>query len=237
MAEATDRPAARIDGIRPGLRVMISGAGSGIGRAMVEVFAAHGARLHICDAVAAHLEDCLTTHPGVGGTLADVADEVQVAAWFRAAEAHLGGLDVLVNNAGIAGPTGPVEDISPEDWRRTIDVDINGMFYATRLGVPLLKQAAARHGEAAIVNLSSVAGKFGFARRTPYAFAKWGVVGLTQTIAKEYGPHGIRANIICPGGMDEPALREMYAQRAKNLGMTFEAELLEAPKEEAKAAS
>ncbi len=215
----------RIDGIRPGLRVMISGAGSGIGRAMVEVFTAHGARLHICDAVGNHLQDCVDAHPDVGGTVADVADADQVAAWFAAAESYLGGLDILINNAGIAGPTAPVEDISLADWRRTIDVDINGMFYATRLGVPLLKRAAQHHGEAAIVNLSSVAGKFGFARRTPYAFAKWGVVGFTKSLSIELGPFGIRANAIQPGVVDGERVRRVARDKAASTGRAAEAVL------------
>ena len=212
--------AASIAGIRPGLRIMISGAGSGIGRAMVAAFTAHGAKVHICDVSRQHLDDCLAAHPGVGGAVADAGDPDQVAAWFDAARDHLGGLDVLINNAGIAGPSKAIEDIAIEEWRRTIDVDVNGMFYCSRLGVPLLKAAAAEHGEAWMINLSSIAGKFGFSHRTPYAFAKWGVVGFTKSLAIELGGHGIRVNALQPGNVAGPRLEAVIAGKAKAMGVS-----------------
>lgn len=211
---------AGITGIRPGLRVMISGAGSGIGRAIAAAFVTHGAKVHICDVAQNHLDDCLAAHPGVGGVIADAGDPDQMAAWFEAAQKHLGGLDVLVNNAGIAGPSKAIEDISIDEWRRTIDIDINGLFYCSRIGVPLLKAAAAEHGEASIINLSSIAGKFGFSHRTPYAFAKWGVVGFTKSLAIELGGHGIRVNALQPGAVAGPRLESVIAGKAKATGQS-----------------
>ncbi len=189
---------ASITGIRPGLRVMISGAGSGLGRLMIDAFIGAGARVHFCDVVQSHLDECQTT-TGARGTLADVGDPVQVERWFADAQSFLGGLDVLINNAGIGGPTDFLENIKIEDWQRTINIDLNGMFYCARLGIPMLKEAARTHGDAAMINISSTAGRYGFVQRAPYAAAKWAVVGLTETLALELGPHGVRVNAIQPG--------------------------------------
>jgi NAD(P)-dependent dehydrogenase (short-subunit alcohol dehydrogenase family) len=128
---------------------------------------------------------------------------------------NLGGLDVLVNNAGIAGPTAKVEDIRPEDWDRCIAVDLNGMFYVTRKAMPLIKAA----GGGSIVNLSSIAGRFGFAMRTPYSAAKWAVVGFTQSLAVEAGPDGVRVNCIQPGIVEGERVDRIVADKAKALGV------------------
>jgi NAD(P)-dependent dehydrogenase (short-subunit alcohol dehydrogenase family) len=133
--------------------------------------------------------------------------------------ARLGGLDLLVNNAGIAGPTGAVEDISPADWRRTIDVCLTGQFLCARRAVPMLKAA----GGGAIVNLSSAAGRFGYAFRTPYAAAKWGVIGFTQSLAKELGPSNIRVNAILPGIIEGPRMTGVIEARARQVGVSYEA--------------
>src|SRR5205807_9568451 len=123
-------------------------------------------------------------------TEADVADVAQVDKLFEEVKKNLGGLDVLVNNAGIAGPTAKVEDIDPKDWDRTIAIDVNGMFYCTRKGMPMIKAA----GGGSIINLSSIAGRLPFPMRTPYSFAKFGVVGFTQSLAAEAGPDHVRVN-------------------------------------------
>ena len=125
----------------------------------------------------------------------DVSDPIQVERLFEDALAHLGGLDVLVNNCGIAGPTLPVEKIRPDDWQRTMAVNINSQFYCARLAIPFLKET----GGGSIINLGSTASLFGFALRSPYAASKWAVIGFTKTLALELGEFGIRANAICPG--------------------------------------
>ena len=130
----------------------------------------------------------------------------------------LGGLDVLVNNAGIAGPTGGVEEIAPADWRRTIDVCLTGQFLCAHHAVPLIKAA----GGGAIVNLSSAAGRFGYAFRTPYSAAKWGVIGFTQSLAKELGPANIRVNAILPGIVEGPRMTGVIDARAKQIGVSYE---------------
>ena len=145
--------------------------------------------------------------------------EADVARLFDDVKASLGGLDALINNAGIAGPTGGVEDIRPEDWRRTIDVCLTGQFLCAHHAVPLLKAA----GGGAIVNLSSAAGRFGYAFRTPYSAAKFGVIGLTQSLAKELGPANIRVNAILPGIVEGPRMTGVIAARAKQTGVSYEA--------------
>jgi NAD(P)-dependent dehydrogenase (short-subunit alcohol dehydrogenase family) len=202
-----------------GLRVVVTAGASGIGRAISDLLVARGARVHICDVSDEFLADFRATYRGTGLTKADVSSEADVARLFADVKAALGGLDALINNAGIAGPTGGVEDIRPEDWRRTIDVCLTGQFLCAHHGVPMLKAA----GGGAIVNLSSAAGRFGYAFRTPYSAAKWGVVGFTQSLAKELGPANIRVNAILPGIVEGPRMTGVIAARAKQTGVTYEA--------------
>lgn len=205
--------------VRPiqGLRVLVTAGASGIGGAITTALAAAGARVHVCDVSEAALAAYGQEMPGVASTLADVSDEGAVSRLFEDVEANLGGLDVLVNNAGIAGPTGAVEDIDISEWRRCIDVDLTGQFLCTRLAVPLLKRA----GGGSIVNISSAAGRFGYAFRTPYAAAKWGVIGLTQSLAKELGPANIRVNAILPGIINGPRMENVIRERARQMDVPY----------------
>ena len=201
-----------------GMRVLITAGGGGIGRIMVETFVQAGARVHTCDVVPALLEELKRASPAVGSTLCDVSDLRQVDQLFADVSRHLGGLDVLVNNAGIAGPTGKVEEISIEDWRRCIDIDLNGMFYCTRLAMPMLKAA----GGGSIINLSSAAGRLGFPYRTPYAAAKWGVVGFSKSLSMEVGTDHIRVNAIQPGVVEGERIDRVIEAKAKALGISSE---------------
>ena len=169
----------------PGLRVIVTAGASGIGRAIADLLIARGAQA--CTSATSPTNSSPISAPRIrdaGATKADVASEADVERLFAEARASLGGLDALVNNAGIAGPTGGVEEIAPADWRRTLDVCLTGQFLCAHHAVPLLKAA----GGGAIVNMSSSAGRFGYAFRTPYSAAKWGVIGFTQSLAKELGP-------------------------------------------------
>ncbi|MHA1153295.1 MAG: SDR family NAD(P)-dependent oxidoreductase, partial [Alphaproteobacteria bacterium] len=157
--------------LKPGFRVLITAGAAGIGRAIADTFADQGARVWVCDISDEALEACRATRPDYGVVRCDVAEAGQIDAFFDQAIAELGGLDLLVNNAGIAGPTAGVEDIGPADWRRTVDINLNSYFYCARRATPLLKAA----GDGAMINISSVAGRLGFAQRTPYAATKWAV--------------------------------------------------------------
>ena len=198
-----------------GQRVIVTAGAAGIGRAIAGQFMAGGARVFICDVEAAALDEFRKAHPKAGATIADVADAQQVDHLFAEAAKFLGGLDVLVNNAGIAGPTGPVEKLSQEDWRRTLAINLEGQFLCTRRAVPLLRQA----GGGTIINLSSAAGRFGFAQRTPYSASKWGVVGFTKSLAVELGADNIRVNAILPGAVDGPRIRRVIAAKAEAVGV------------------
>ena len=200
-------------------RVLITAGAGGIGRAIAETFVKAGAKVHICDVAQAAM-DATVQALGVGATLCDVSDLSQVERMFADVKTHLGGLDVLVNNAGIAGPTGRVEEISIEDWRRCIDIDLNGMFYCTRLAMPMLKAA----GGGSIINLSSAAGRLGFPYRTPYSAAKWGVVGFTRSLSMEVGQDNIRVNAIQPGVVEGERIDRVIDAKAKALGISFEAQ-------------
>ena len=201
------------------LRVLVTAGAGGIGRAIAMTFVEHGARVHICDIDHNALEEMKAAAPAVTRTVADVSSRAEVDRLFADVKQTLGGLDVLVNNAGIAGPTAKVEDISPEEWERCIAVDLNAMFYCTRLAMPLIKAA----GGGSIICLSSAAGRLGFAQRTPYAAAKWAVVGFTKSLAIEAGPEGVRVNCIQPGNVAGERIDRVIEAKAKALGITFEA--------------
>jgi NAD(P)-dependent dehydrogenase (short-subunit alcohol dehydrogenase family) len=200
------------------LRVLVTAGAAGIGRVIARTFAEHGARVHICDIDERALAGARQELPAVTQTVADVAKLADVERLFDDVKKFLQGLDVLVNNAGIAGPTGKVEDIRPEDWERCIAVDLNGMFYCTRKAMPLIKQA----GGGAIINLSSAAGRLAFPMRTPYSAAKWAIVGFTESLAAEAGPDKVRVNCIQPGIVEGERIERVIAAKAKGLGSTNE---------------
>jgi NAD(P)-dependent dehydrogenase (short-subunit alcohol dehydrogenase family) len=195
-------------------RVIITAAATGIGRVTAEAFLAAGAKVHVCDVDEAGLQGFKSAQPAVGITVADVADAAQVDRLFDDAQHSLGGLDIMVNNAGIAGPTANVEDVHPDDWRRTLAVNLEATYLCCRRAVPILKQ----NRSGAIINLSSAAGIHGFARRTPYASAKWAIVGLTKSLALELGPFGVRVNCICPGAVEGDRIERVIKAEAKATG-------------------
>ncbi|MEK9858733.1 MAG: SDR family oxidoreductase [Deltaproteobacteria bacterium] len=201
-----------------GQRALITGAGSGIGKVMAQHFEKAGARIWICDADTNNLEQSLKENPDWNGTPCDVSDENQVDQLFKEMSDSFGGLEILVNNAGIAGPTAPVEEIDPGEWRRSVGVNLNGAFYCTRLATPLLKNSP----KASIINISSVAGRLGFARRLPYASTKWAMIGFTESLAKELGPSGIRVNALLPGIVEGPRIEGVFQARAKSEGVPYE---------------
>ena len=200
-------------------RVVVTAGAQGIGLAISETFVAAGAELHICDIDERFLETARTKLPGVTASRTDVSDAEQVAAMFDELGKRWRSLDVLVNNAGIAGPTAPVEETDLADWNQTIAVNLTGVFLCTRSAVPLLKA----RGGGSIVNLSSVAGRLGFPLRTPYSASKFGVIGLTETWAMELGPANIRVNAILPGVVSGDRQERVIAAKAAAWGIEHEA--------------
>jgi NAD(P)-dependent dehydrogenase (short-subunit alcohol dehydrogenase family) len=201
-----------------GLRVLVTAGANGIGRSTARAFAAEGARVHICDVDADALDAMATSDPSISRSYCDVSDRASVERLFEEIARTLGGLDCLVNNAGIAGPTGRVDEITVEDWDRCIAVDLTGQFNCARLAVPMLKQSE----NASMINLSSQAGKHGFPLRSPYAAAKWGVIGFTKALSAELGEFGIRANAICPGLVDGPRIQSVIANKARSMNVSHQ---------------
>jgi NAD(P)-dependent dehydrogenase (short-subunit alcohol dehydrogenase family) len=203
----------------PGLRVLISGAAAGIGAAIAQAFLDVGANVYICDVDPAAIDRAKTAHPQLHVGVADVSDIAQVDRIIDDARAKLGGLDLLINNAGIAGPTGAVEDLDPAQWERTIATNLNSQFYFLRKAVPLLKETSANPG---IIAMASVAGRLGYAFRTPYAASKWAIVGMVKSLAIELGPNNVRVNAILPGVVEGERMDRVISARAESLGIGFD---------------
>jgi NAD(P)-dependent dehydrogenase (short-subunit alcohol dehydrogenase family) len=201
-----------------GLRVLVTAGAAGIGLEIARTFHREGARVHVCDVDRAALQEAPATDPDLTSSYGDVANRADVARIFEEGLGVLGGLDVLVNNAGIAGPTARVEEINPDDWDRCLEVCITGQFNCTRLAVPYLRQSQ----NASIVNLSSAAGRFGFPLRSPYAAAKWAVIGFTKSLSRELGADGIRVNAILPGVVAGDRQRRVLEAKAQQLGVSFD---------------
>jgi NAD(P)-dependent dehydrogenase (short-subunit alcohol dehydrogenase family) len=193
---------------------LITAGAAGIGREFARAFAATGARVFVCDIDTGALETMAGEIPGVIAQRCDMSSRAEIERMVPDAIARLGGLDVLINNAGISGMTLPVADYPPDDWDRVIAVNLTAMFDVTRLAIPYLKQS----GAGVIINMSSVAGRFGAANRSPYAATKWGVIGFTKTLAIELGEWGIRANAIAPGAVEGDRIERVFAGRAQISG-------------------
>jgi NAD(P)-dependent dehydrogenase (short-subunit alcohol dehydrogenase family) len=201
-----------------GLRVIVTAGAAGIGREIARAFVREGARVHVGDVDVAALAQLRSSDPAIGATASDVASREDVARMFAEAMANLGGLDCLVNNAGVAGPTGRVDEIDPDAWDRCLAVDLTGQFNCVRLAVPLLRQST----NPSILNLSSLAGRLGFPLRTPYAAAKWGVVGFMRSLAAELGSDRIRVNALLPGVVAGERQMRVLQAKAQARGISFE---------------
>jgi NAD(P)-dependent dehydrogenase (short-subunit alcohol dehydrogenase family) len=202
--------------------IIVTGAGYGIGREIALAFGRLGGNVVLAarsreklDAVAAELK-ALQTRP-----LAiplDVAREAEVAAMVKQAHGAYGKIDVLVNNSGIGGPTALARDVTGDQWRETIDINLSGAFYCAKYVSE--RMIAAKRGN--IVNISSVAGRIGFPLRTPYAASKWGLIGLSHSLAAELGPHGIRVNAVVPGPIEGERIKRQMRDRAQAEGKSYE---------------
>ena len=201
-----------------GLRVIVTAGAAGIGREVARTFLREGAQVQVCDVDRDTLAALATSDPKLKATLCDVSDRDAVTRFIDAAADALGGLDCLINNAGIAGPTGRVDEIPPEEWDHTLAVNITGQFNCVRAALRHL----AKSSNPSIINLSSAAGRLGFPLRTPYAASKWAVVGFTKSLAIELGPLNIRVNAIQPGAVEGDRIRRVFAAKAQVRGVSMQ---------------
>lgn len=199
-----------------GTRVLITAGAAGIGRAIAQRFVDVGAEVWVTDIAEAAVESA--RRQGLRATVSNAADESQVMSLATEVKETWETLDVLVNNAGIAGPTGAIESLDSQAWLSTFDVNIHSQFYCVKHFLPLLRTSE----KASIVNLSSAAGRLGMAGRSPYSATKWAVVGLTKTLAIELGSENIRCNAICPGAVGGPRIEAVIESKAEMLGKSVD---------------
>jgi NAD(P)-dependent dehydrogenase (short-subunit alcohol dehydrogenase family) len=198
-------------------RVLVTAGAGGIGRVIAQRFLAEGARVAVCDIDEAALKECAAQTPELLALRTDVAVSADVGSLFARLQQSFGGLDVLVNNAGVSGPTKPVEEVTDEEWNRTLAVNVTGQFYAVRAAVPMFRSA----GGGVIVNMSSVAGRMGMPMRAPYSTSKYAVRGLTDVLTVELGAMNVRVNAILPGLVNGPRGRRVMEEQAKARGMAL----------------
>jgi NAD(P)-dependent dehydrogenase (short-subunit alcohol dehydrogenase family) len=194
---------------------IVTGAASGIGEAVARKLASENWTVHICDIDANALKRFSDRHPNIHTSVASVSNPADVQSVVQGVLEKHGRIDALINNAGISGMTAPVEEFDIEDWRRTIEINVNGSFYFVREVVPAMKAA----GKGAIINIASTAALFGYPQRSAYAAAKWAILGFTKTLAMELGPFGIRANAICPGSVEGPRIDGVIERDAAKRGV------------------
>ena len=202
-------------------KIVISAAADGIGWAIAQACMKNGAMVFITDKDVSALKN-ISTHELYQKQffceVVNTSNHDQVEKYFKSIKDKTDTIDALINNVGIAGPTGKIDDLSPNDWQETIDTNINSHFYYTKHTIPLLKN----NGNGSIINLSSTAGLFGFPLRSPYAASKWAIIGITKTLAMELGEYNIRVNAICPGSVSGDRMKKVINAKAKSLGISEE---------------
>jgi|LNFM01.1.fsa_nt_gb NAD(P)-dependent dehydrogenase (short-subunit alcohol dehydrogenase family) len=196
-------------------RVLVTAAGGGAGRVIASRFHAEGARVVACDIDGAGLSALEAECPGLKGIAADAGDERAVAGIFDTMMARLGGIDVLVNNVGIAGPTAAAEDVTLDAWNETLRVNLTSHFLFARAAIPSMKA----QGSGLIVNISSGSATVGLPLRLPYVVSKAAVLSMTKNLARELGPFGIRVNAILPGAIRGARIERVVAAKAEALGV------------------
>jgi len=198
--------------------VLVTGAASGIGRRTAERFLERGDEVHICDVSADLVGEFLEANPSATGSVADIGNRDDVERVFAELAQHHEHLDVLVNNAGIAGPSAPIDTHDEDGWDQCIQVNLSGTFYMTRRAVPFLRKS----GGGAIINISSTAALHGYPLRSAYAASKWAMMGLMKTWAMELGPEGIRVNAVCPTSVEGPRIDAVIAREAEQRGLSID---------------
>ena len=207
-----------------GQRVLVTAGAGGIGLAIARQFAVNGGQVFVVDIDKAALERLAQESANIHCSVCDLSERAEIERMVPEAIATLGGLDVLVNNAGIAGPTRPVADLDPDDWEAVMQINLHCTFNVTRLAIPHLKKSKS----ASIINMSSAAGRFGYPNRSAYSTSKWGLIGFTKTLALELGAYGIRANAILPGAVAGERVERVLGGRAQISGRTLEQERMAA---------
>ena len=195
-------------------KIIISAGASGIGLAIAKVCLSRGAYVYLCDIDDKSIKK-LNKHPLKNKRLfiyqCDAANEEQVSLFFDKIKKKTKRIDALINNVGVAGPTGSLEKLKSKDWENTLHVDINSHFYFTKKAIPLIKKT--KNGS--IINISSTAGILGFPLRSPYAASKWAIIGVTKTLAMELGKFNIRVNAVCPGTIKGDRMKRVIRDKAK----------------------
>ncbi len=204
-------------------RVVITAGAAGIGRALAEMFLRDGDRVAICDADAEAVADFASLYPQAISQVADVTSETDMNGFLGVVEAAWSGVDVVCANAGIGGPAGRIEDLDYNAWQDCVAVNVHGTFLTCRWAARVMRA----QGNGLIVLTSSTAGIAGYPLRSPYAAAKWALVGLTKTLAMELGPAGVRVNAVAPGAVEGPRMDRVVAMEANAAGVP-EAEVREA---------
>ena len=199
-------------------KVLVTAGAAGIGKEIAAAFLSAGDSVYTCDINQAALDAARTASPDLLTGVCDVSNRASVETMVAEAADKLGGIDVLVNNAGVGGPTKPVKDLDFAEWEAVINVDLNGTFNVTKNAIPHL----IRSGNGVIINMSSAAGRFGYPNRSPYATAKWGIIGFTKTLSMELGEHNIRVNAIAPGAVDGERIQRVFQGRAEATGQPLE---------------
>jgi NAD(P)-dependent dehydrogenase (short-subunit alcohol dehydrogenase family) len=205
-------------------RVLVTAGAAGIGKEIAAAFLAAGDSVYTCDINPTALGAAALELQGLKTGLCDVGDRKQVESMVADAVSQLGGIDILINNAGISGPTAPVEDVDPEQWEAVLKIDLTGTFLVTKNAIPHLIKS----GNGVIVIMSSAAGRFGYPNRSPYSTVKWGLIGFMKTLSMELGIHNIRANAILPGAVDGERIQRVFQGRAKATGTSLDAVKAEA---------
>jgi len=199
-------------------KVLVTAGASGIGKHIAAAFLSSGADVYTCDINTEALKAAATELKGLKTGVCNVGDRAQIEEMVADAATKLGGIDVLVNNAGIAGPTAPVQEVDPDQWEQVLKINLTGTFIVTKHAIPHL----IRSGHGVITNLSSAAGRFGYPNSSPHSPVKWGLTGFTKTLSMELGEHNIRANAILPGAVDGERIQRVFEGRAKATGKSID---------------
>ena len=192
------------------LKIVITAGGSGIGSEMAIALSKAGARVIICDKNKDLLESFSNKNLNIDMYHVDVSNEAQIKSFFESITDKYQTIDVLVNNAGISGPSAKLEDVSFDDWKETLNVNLDGAFLSAKYVIPLMKENGG-----SIINMGSTSSFLGTPLRSAYSATKWGLIGLTKTWAMEYGKNKIRVNAICPSSVNGDRIEKVIKKEAE----------------------